>query len=140
MVVAAIQTANIQAATQNDVSHHAGDGGMGLENLVDPASSHDVSTFHASLQQSILQNSPTSAGANSTFSANALTEVVSHIVDSIQGDRSKIASLSSNLSEMSAQDALELQETTESLSLSVQFLSKTVTMATKAIDTIVHMQ
>lgn len=140
MVVAAVQNTNVHLETQNNSSSHSANDAMDLEHLIDPVSSQDLSTFHATVQQSIQQTTAATPAANSTYSADSMGNVVMNIVDSIQQGREKVSNFRANITSLTVSQTLELQETAESLSLSVQFLSKGVSMATKAIDTLVHMQ
>jgi hypothetical protein len=139
MAIAAIQPQNLQIDTLNNANHSSSIDSMNLDNLVDPMSS-DISAFHSTVQQSILQNATISPSSNSTFSASSAANVVLGMVDSIQNSHRKIQDYANNATKLTAGDAVELQETAESMSLTTQFLSKGMTLATKAIDQIVHMQ
>ena len=137
MVVAAIQAPNLNISTQNSMSSHSIDS-MNLDSLVSP-SAHDVSAFQSAVQN-VIQQSSSASYANSTFSANSVGGTISKIIDNIQNDKRKVADLAANIGQLGMQGTLDLQESAESLTLGVQFLSKAVTLATKAIDTVVHMQ
>ena len=139
MVVAAIQAPNLNISTQNSMSSHSTSlDSMNLDSLVSP-SAHDVSAFQSAVQN-VIQQSSSASYANSTFSANSVGGTISKIIDNIQNDKRKVADLAANIGQLGMQGTLDLQESAESLTLGVQFLSKAVTLATKAIDTVVHMQ
>lgn len=138
MVVAAIQNPNLAESTQNNTSfQHSGE--INLEGLVEPSKT-DVSSFHSTVQQSISQNTVSASASDAGFSSQSLTKSIMNVVEGIQTNRQEISEFASNINHLTTQEALRLQEATESLSLSVQFLSKGMAVATKAVDTIVHMQ
>lgn len=140
VAIAAIQAPNLNTNTQNTASNHTSSA-LDLDGLVDPASQSDISTFHSTVQ-SIIQQSASAAApsANSTYSANMVGNILSKVVDNVQAERTRVQELSANVGHLTTEDTLQLQESAESLSLTVQFLSKGVTLATKAIDTLIHIQ
>lgn len=140
MAVAAIQNPNLATQQLNQNEQSQASHSLELDNLVDPASAMDMSTFHATVQQSILQNPVLSEGANTTYSADSLSKGVMTLIDNIQDSRKRVADYSANITHLTMQQTLELQEATESMSLNVQFFSKGLSLVTKAVDSLVHMQ
>ncbi len=140
MVVSAIQAPHVvDTAVQNHTNSHSSDS-FQLDNLVEPASSHDVSAFQSTVQGIIQQNAAGQAAVNTTYSANSAGSFVTSMIDQIQASKREIQSLASKGGNLSSKEALQLQEEGESYTLNVQLLSKGVTLATKAIDTVFHMQ
>lgn len=118
------------AAQQNNASFEAPNASLGLEGVIEPSAS-DIASF----QSTVLQQAQSSGPA-----ASSPGQFVAAAVDSIQQSRKRVAVLASNADHMSARDVLDIQSSTENFSLTTQILSKVVSAATKAIDTLVHIQ
>lgn len=147
MAIASIQSIHTHSQIQDHQTHGSNDLGN-LDSLVDPVSAHDMGVFHSTLQQAMQSASAQALGSAGdalaqSEASSSVSGLVSEIVDKVQQARrrveSKAAKVSSN-GNLSIQDAVDLQEGMESYSLTVQYLSKAVSLATKSIDTIVHMQ
>jgi hypothetical protein len=145
MAISAIQSIHFDSNVQhnhNETQHDS----ASLDNLVDPVSSHDMGIFQSTMQQAMQSASAqalTASGqiAQSEATSGSIGDLVSEMVDKVQQARRKVEVKAEKASkDMSIQDAIDLQEGMESYSLTVQYLSKAVSLATKSVDTIVHMQ
>ena len=136
MVVAAITSSNV--VSRDSLSSHSPDS-MGLDNLVDPGVA-DLTSFHSTVQSAIQQTVATAPIDGSTFSANMISSVAMNFVNDIQQSRKKMEAFSANLTHLSAQDAIQLQQVSDEFSINVQLLSKGISVVTKDIDALVHMQ